>query len=268
MDRAALDAAYNNSAHVANSASLVADFEARSAQLRATMNRHLDLRYGPAERNRIDYFAADVRGPLLVFIHGGYWQMRAKEIFSFLAKGPLAHGIDVAFVGYTLAPEIRLTGIVREVREAIAWLAPRIGGLGGDPERIFVSGWSAGGHLTAMCLNQPAVKGGLAISGIYDLEPMRLCYLNEKLRLDEDEARRMSPLLHLPERSMPLVIAYGGAETSELQRQSEVFAAARANAGFPGRLQKLAGHNHFTILEELARPDGALTALLRELVAV
>jgi acetyl esterase/lipase len=268
MDRAALDAAYNNSAAVKNSTKLLADFQARSDSLRAAQGRYLDLRYGPAERNRIDYFAADARGPVLVFIHGGYWQMRAKENFSFLAAGPLAHGIHVALIGYTLAPEKRLDGIVAEVRAAIAWLVERVARFGGDPARIYVSGWSAGGHLTAMTLNEPAVKGGLAISGIYDLEPIRLCYVNDKLKLDADEARRLSPLLHLPRSSPPLVAACGDDELPELQRQSETFAAARVRAGLPGRLVRLAGHNHFTILDELANPAGALTTLVRELVSI
>ena len=268
MDRAALDAAYNNTAAVADSARLLADFQGRSDRLRAAQGRCLDLRYGPAERNRIDYFAAASRGPVLVFIHGGYWQMRAKETFSFLASGPLAHGIHVAFIGYTLAPEKRLAGIVGEVRAAVAWIAERVASFGGDPARIYVSGWSAGGHLTALCLDEPMVKGGLAISGIYDLEPIRLCYLNEKLKLDADEARRLSPLLNVPSSSPPLLVTYGGEELPELKRQSETFAAARSRAGLPGRLVRLAGHNHFTILEELASPEGALTTLVRELAAL
>jgi acetyl esterase/lipase len=205
---------------------------------------------------------------VLVFIHGGYWQMRAKETFSFLAAGPLAQGIHAAFIGYTLAPDKRLDGIVCEVRTAIAWLAARAEDFGGDPTRIFVSGWSAGGHLAAMSLDEPAVKGGLAISGIYDLDPIRLCYLNEKLQLDADEARRLSPLLHLPPVSKPLIVAYGGDELAELQRQSETYAAARARAGLPGRLVRLAGHNHFTILDELANSAGSLTTQLRELIGV
>jgi acetyl esterase/lipase len=267
MDRAALDAAYNNSAAVANSTELMAGFRARSDSLRAGQSRYLDLRYGAAPRNRIDYFAADQRGPVLVFIHGGYWQMRAKEDFSFLARGPLAHGIHVALAGYTLAPDISLGGIVAEVRAAIAWLAERVEDYGGDAGRIYVAGWSAGGHLTATSLAEPVVKGGLAISGIYDLEPMPLCYLNDKLKLDADEACRLSPLLHMPAASVPLMIACGGAELPEMQRQSEDFASARQRNGLPGRFMRLDGHNHFTILEELASPDGALTALLRELVA-
>jgi arylformamidase len=267
MNRAQLDAAYNNSAAVADSPRILADWQARSDRVRAAHPERLDLRYGPAERNRIDYFAAGGAGPVLVFIHGGYWQMRAKETFSFLAAGPLAHGIHVAFVGYTLAPQKRLDGIVAEVREAIAWLAARVEAYGGDPERLYVSGWSAGGHLTAMMMTAPAVKGGLAISGIYDLEPIRLCYLNEKLDLDQNEARRLSPLSNLPKRSGPLISTYGDAELPELCRQSEEFAAARTRAGLPGRLVSLPGCNHFTILEELASPDGALTLLVRELVA-
>ena len=266
MDRGALDAAYNNSAAVAGSAEILGGWDARSRALRAARPQHLDLRYGPEERNRIDYFVANRDAPVLIFIHGGYWQMRAKENFSFVAEGPLAHGINVALIGYTLAPAKRLDAIVAEVRSAIAWLAARVDDYGGDAGRIYLSGWSAGGHLTAVALDDPAIRGGLAISGLYDLEPIRLCYVNEKLGLDEQETRRMSPLLNLPRSSNPLVVTYGSSELPELRRQSEEFAAARSRAGLPGRLVPLAGHNHFTVLEELARPEGALTSLLRELI--
>jgi acetyl esterase/lipase len=266
MDRAALDAAYNNGAAVADSAHIMADWQARSDAFAATRGEHLDLRYGSAERNRIDLFVVAPSAPMLVFIHGGYWQMRAKENFRFLARGPLAHGINVALVGYTLAPAARLDGIVAEVRASIEWLATHARQHGADGTRIYVSGWSAGGHLTAMALSAPNVQGGLAISGIFDLEPIRLSYLNDKLRLDEAEARRNSPLLNFDEGLRPLVIAYGGDELPELQRQSEEFAAARHHAGLPGRVVRVPGHHHFSILEELARPDGVLTSLVRELV--
>ena len=153
MNRAALDAAYNNSAAVRDSAEIVAEWEARSARLRARHPEGMDLRYGPEERNRVDYFAARRDGPVLAFIHGGYWQMRSKEIFSFIAEGPLAWGINVALIGYTLAPQKRLDGIVAEVHAAASWLQKSIPILGGDPERLFISGWSAGGHLTAMAMS-------------------------------------------------------------------------------------------------------------------
>ena len=166
--------------------------------------------------------------------------MRAKETFSFLAAGPLAHGIHVALPGYTLAPAITLDGIVAEVRAAIRWIAQHAADFGGDPARIIVSGWSAGGHLTAMMMDEPAVKAGLAISGIFDLEPIRLNYLNAKLGLDAGAVQRLSPLLNLPAQSAPLMLACGTGELPELQRQSENYAASRAQAGLPGRLGALA----------------------------
>jgi acetyl esterase/lipase len=255
MDRAALDAAYNNGAAVRNSAEIVTDWQARSDRLRNSHAPTMDLRYGPAERNRIDLFPASDRvDPLLVFIHGGYWQMRAKEVFAFIAEGPLAHGMSVALVGYTLAPDIRLDGIVAEIRSALDYLSPR-------SKSLLLSGWSAGGHLTAMCMSHPSVKAGLAISGIYDLEPMRLSYINEKLRLDEAEDRRNSPLTNGMKFGKPLVVAYGKAELPEMQRQSEDFAQAAKAIVLP-----LAGHDHFTILQELASPHGALTGALRSLI--
>ena len=257
MGRAALDAAYNNGAAVKDSAQIVADWEARSARLRAKHTASMDLRYGKEARNRIDYFPARRDGPVLMFIHGGYWQNRAKELFAFVAEGPLAWGINVALIGYTLAPEKRLDGIVAEIHAAAGWLAQNIPMLGGDPKQLFASGWSAGGHLTAMAMSHPAVRGGLAISGIYDLEPMRLSYINDKLRLDEAEARRNSP----GPTDKPLVIAYGAAELPEMCRQSEDYARLLKT-----RVEPLPGRNHFTVLEELASPHGALTALARKLV--
>ncbi len=244
------DADWNNAAAVANSAEIVADWEARSARLRARYQASMDLRYGPAERNRIDFFPARPDSPLLAFIHGGYWQARAKEIFSFIAEGPLACGINVALIGYTLAPQKRLDGIVAEIRAAIDWLHTSY------PNRLLVSGWSAGGHLTAMAMDHAAVEGGLAISGIYDLEPIRHCYVNDKLGLDEAEARRNSP----GPTDKPLAIAYGADELPMLRKQSEEY------AGRLGReAMALPRHNHFTILEELASPHGELTGVVRTL---
>jgi hypothetical protein len=264
LDQAALDAGYNNSAAVANSGELMAGFGLRSAQMRRNPGAQIGLRYGPAPRNLIDYFPAAGPGPLLVFIHGGYWQMRSKEDFSFLAAGPLANGMHVAFVGYTLAPDATLGNIVDEVRASIGWLHAHAGPWGGDVHRMVVSGWSAGGHLTAMCMDEPGVIAGLAISGIYDLEPVRLSYLNVKLKLAPDDVATLSPA-SLPLCAKPLVLACGGAELPELQRQSKDFFAQRSLAGLPGALLPLAGLNHFTILDELAHPLGALALAARQL---
>ncbi len=265
MDRAALDAAYNNSAAVAHSAAIVSDWDRRSAAFAAAHPCRLDLRYGERERNRIDYFPAPGRGPVLAFIHGGYWQMRAKETFRFVAEGPLAHGIHMALIAYTLAPAATLTEIVAEIDAALSWLSRNVRDLGGDAGRIYTSGWSAGGHLTAMSLDHPAVRGGLAVSGIYDLEPIRLSYLDEKLKLTGEEVERLSPQRRLAAVSRPIVVAYGESELPELQRQSREYGAGLADAGANVTLFALPGHDHFSILEELAAPGGKLTALAAEL---
>jgi len=254
MDRAALDAAYNNSAAVAGSGAIVEAWTRRSAELRSRFAGTLDLRYGSEERNRVDFFEASPGAPVLAFIHGGYWQMRAKENFAFVAEGPLARGISVAMIGYTLAPAKRLRAIVDEIASALSFLQQRFA------SSLLISGWSAGGHLTAMAMRHPAVRAGLAISGIYDLEPMKLSYINEKLRLDDDEVQALSPL-RLAKPAKSLAIAYGARELSELQRQSEAYAAAIAT-----QPHALAGHDHFSILEELASPEGELTLLARTLL--
>jgi arylformamidase len=268
MDRPQLDAAYNNGAAVPERNAIVGDWAARSARVRAERAGHLDLQYGDRPRERVDLFlAANPNAPTLAFIHGGYWQMNDKENFAFLAEGPLQRGINFALIGYTLAPEVRLDHIVTEIRHAVRFLAERLGEYGADATRLYVSGWSAGGHLTAMTMPLRAVRGGLAISGIFDLEPIRLNYLNEKLGLDLAESERNSPLLHLPPMAGELIVAYGTGELPELCRQSIDYAQAWVEHGLAGHLLPVDGANHFTIIETLVDPDGALMKALLEMTA-
>jgi arylformamidase len=268
MDRAALDAAYNNGAAVSDAPRFRAEWAARSEVMRSRHAATLDIPYGEGPRARLDLFLADPGGEAtLIFIHGGYWQTNAKESFAFVAEGPLAHGINVAALGYTLAPEAGMDQIVGEIRAAVAFLATNLGRYRVDPASLYVSGWSAGGHLTALAMSEPAIRGGLAVSGIYDLEPMRRCYLNDKLGLDLATAQRNSPLFHLPERAGRLVVTVGGAELPELQRQSQEYFAAWTSHGLTADFVALPGCNHFSAIEALARPGGRLVAALRQLIA-
>jgi arylformamidase len=260
-----LDRGLNNGAAVAGSGDIVAGWDRRSAELRARHCDHLDLRYGPRERNRIDFFKAAGNAPTLLFIHGGYWQMRAKEAFSLFAEGPMAHGINVALIGYTLAPEATLDEIVAEINRGLDYLADRLPTLGGDPNRIAVSGWSAGGHLTAMAMAHPRVRGGVAISGIYDLEPIRSSYLNEKLRLDEAMSHRNSPLMQATGPMKPLALTAGSGELPLLRRQTADFAGHRAKYGLPVSYEEIPGADHFTIMDEMLRPEGRITMMIRQL---
>src|SRR3569833_4658769 len=178
MTRAQLDDAYNSGKAGADSAQWTVKWAQRSADIRRRSDAVLGTAYGPRERERCDYFPSIRTGaPLLVFIHGGYWVRNAIEMFSFLAEGPNACGIDFVALGYTLAPDARLNEIVDEIRRGLTHLQGA-SGLGYGHERIYVGGWSAGGHLPAITADHPAVRGTMPISGNIDLEPQSLNNLN------------------------------------------------------------------------------------------
>jgi arylformamidase len=265
MSQQERDLGLNNGVAVPESADIVAGWERRSTEMRARYSDHLDLRYGPRERNRIDFLKAAEKGPTLLFIHGGYWQQRAKETFTLFAAGPMAHGINVALIGYTLAPDATLDEIVAEIHLGLDFLAERLPALGGDASRIVVSGWSAGGHLTSMALSHPNVKAGIGISGIYDLEPIRHSYLNVKLGLDEAMSRRNSPVMQATGAMKPLALVVGSAELPLLRKQSADFACHRAKFGLPVPYEEIPGANHFTIMNEMLSPTGRITTLIRQL---
>jgi arylformamidase len=265
LSQEALDSGLNNGAAVAGSGNMVEGWEKLSAEMRARHSAHLDLQYGPRERNRIDFLKAAPGAPTLLFIHGGYWQMRSKSAFTLFAAGPMAHGINVALIGYTLAPDATLEQIVAEIHAGIDYLAGRLPELGADAKRLVASGWSAGGHLTAMAMMNPHIKGGVAISGIYDLEPIRHSYLNVKLGLDEAMSRRNSPML-LTHVVKPMALVVGGAELPLLRKQTADFAGYRVNHGLPVIYEEIPGANHFTIMDEMAQPNGRITTLVRQVL--
>jgi arylformamidase len=260
------DNGLNNDAIEDGNSDVVGGWDRRSADMRARHSEHLDLRYGPRERNRIDYFKAAENAPTLVFIHGGYWQMRSKEAFSLFAGGPMMFGINAAMIGYTLAPEATLDEIVAEIHAGIDFVAEQLPARGGDANRIVICGWSAGGHLMAMALSHPKVKGGIGISGIYDLEPIRHSYLNVKLGLDAAMSYRNSPMKQAAGPMKPLALVVGSAELPLLRKQTADFACHRAKHGLPVSYEEIPGADHFSVMDQLASPAGRITALVRQLV--
>ena len=265
MSQQDLDLGLNNGVAVAGSGDMANGWEQRSAELRKRHSGHVELRYGPRDRNRIDFLKAADKAPTLLFIHGGYWQTRSKEVFTIFAEGPMAHGINVALIGYTLAPEATLEEIIAEIHQGIDYLTGQLPSLGAAADGIVVSGWSAGGHLTAVALSHPKVKAGVAISGIYDLEPIRHSYLNVKLGLDEAMSRRNSPMAQPGGPMKPLALVVGAAELPLLRKQTADFAGHRARYGLPVSYEEIAGADHFTIMSEMQSPKGRITTLIREL---
>lgn len=265
LSQAERDAAYDNNSAVANSAALIAERNEASASLRASRRSFLDVPYGPRERMKIDlYPAADKTAPCLVFLHGGYWQRNSREVFAMLVEGLASHGWSVAIPGYTLAPEATLTEIAAEIPAALDWLAGHAEAYGiAGP--VVICGWSAGAQLAALALDHPRVAAGLAISGVYELGPIRDTGLNKALGLTDQEIASLSPL-RLPAIQKPLDIVYGSAELPALVFDSIRLHEARAAAGAPGRLVAIDGADHFSILGELRRPDGQLVDIARKLV--
>lgn len=253
-----LDAAYNNRAAEPGLDAIRSDWERRSKALYARSKVNRDLAYGNGARQRLDFFHAPSKGrPTVAWIHGGYWQTNEKEPNAFVAEGLLAHDLNVALIEYTLAPAASISAIVAEIRASIAWLVARLQPELGASRRLVVAGHSAGGHLTAMSAGLPGVSGAMPVSGLFDLEPIRLSYLNAAIKMDLDEAGANSPT-SLPHPSIPMSVAVGGAELPELVRQSEEYAAALATAGRQVRKLLVPKATHFTILEEVARPSGTL----------
>ena len=265
LDPAQRDAAYNNNAAVADSATWIEKRNRGSAAYRAAHPDNLDRAYGTAERTVFDlYPAADPRAPCFVFIHGGYWQRNSRELFACVAEGFAAVGWSVAVPGYTLAPQADMRTIVAEIGQALDWLADR-GSDHGIAGPLIIAGWSAGAQLAALHLSHPRVLAGLAISGIYELAPLRDTNLNQALNLSDADIAEFSPL-RLDVVDKPLVIAVGNAELPTLVHDAWDFYSLRSRKGAPGRLLSVAGADHFSILQELQMPSGTLVRAALELV--
>lgn len=281
FDRAGLDAAYNNRAHTPDFQRHVDRWQAESVAARRSVPCRLDLAYGPSPRQRLDVFsppgpAATGGRPALLYFHGGYWQGNHKDSYSFPAPQVTEAGALYIAATYDLCPFVTMSELIEQVRGAVIWLHGNATSIGLDPRRITVTGHSAGGHIaaslahtdwTAYGLPAAAIAGALPLSGLYDLEPIRLCYLNDACRMDAAEARRLSPIHHIARLAPPMVLAVGAAELPELVRQTRDYAQALTAAGLPpAAVIETHGDNHFSVLDRLFELHGPLWPALRELL--
>lgn len=274
FDAETLEREYDNRAAVPGCMDMIAAWQAASGAYRGRAKAELDVAYGEGAGETVDLFLPEAAGgPVHMFIHGGYWRLLDKGDFSYLAEPVVAAGAAVAMTNYALCPEVTVTEIVRQQRAAAAWLWRNAAEFGADPNRIHISGHSAGGHLAAMLMatDWPAfdddlpvdlVKSGIAISGVFELEPLLGVSTNDDLRMDEAEALANSPVLLSPATDAPLVVCAGAGELGEFTRQSRDFAASWKEKGAPVEHFELPGEDHFTIVDGMADPDDPITRVI------
>jgi arylformamidase len=259
---------YDNRARVPEHPEIFARWLREGAAYRATAhNTKLGLTYGPSLRRTIDLFPArdDDKAPLAMFIHGGWWRSLEPSMFSQVAVGPNARGITVAVTGYDLCPHVSIADIIEQIRAACLYLWRK------RRQRIFIYGHSAGGHLAACMVatdwkafasDAPAdlVPAAYAISGVFDLLPLVHVSQNQDLRLDDAEARRVSPLYWRVPAGRGLDAVVGSLESGEFLRQSKTVAETWRQGMALTRYEEIAGTNHFTVIDPLNDPNSAMTA--------
>lgn len=269
---------YNNRANVPEHPELLAEWAARSAAWQADAKAMRTLVYGDSDAEVLDLFLADAEGaPVHMYIHGGYWQANDRKSSSFVARPLVTAGAHVAVIDYGLCPNVTIDEIARQCRAALAWLWRESERFGGDPNRITVSGHSCGGQLVGMAmatdwtesgadLPRDLVKGGVSVSGIFDLEPLLNTTINIKVGMDGETARRNSPLFMEPASDAPLALYWGGDEADAFRLQSEAMAAAWGAKGVETVAEAISGVNHFTVLTGMEDPAHPATrAILQQL---
>lgn len=279
LTRPELDRAYSARATVDDNIDpFMEEYAVESAAARQALTCRENVPYGPSEAEYFDFFPAKAgNAPLHIFIHGGYWRMLSAKDSDFGAPGLVAAGAAYAALNYALCPDVNLSEIVRQCRAAIAHLYKNAAEFGIDRDRIFISGSSAGGHLVGMMLAgdgweedfdlpQGVVKGGAALSGLFDLEPVAHSNVNDWVQMDAAEARSMSPIHALAPLGRNLIVGWGETETSEFKRQSLDYAARWVEAGGSIDAFEVPGRNHFNIIMDLGRPETRLgRAILKQM---
>jgi arylformamidase len=269
MTEEAIERGYNNRAAVPDHQRWLDEWVARSERARQTLRPSIDVRYGTAPKETLDLFLPPepARGTL-VFIHGGWWRSLDKSDYAFVAPVFVAAGFAVAMVNYDLCPGATIATAVEQCRHAVSWLV-REGPERGAPMPVVIGGHSAGGHLTAMMyatdwrahgLSDTPFVGGVSLSGVHDLAPLVRFSHNVDFKLDDAEARRMSPVAEQPRSDAPLLIAVGADETSEFVRQSDVLWNAWPRNHPPGHSAplRIAGRQHYSVVLDYAEPESAL----------
>ena len=268
-----LDLEYDMRRRCPHFAETFASMNVHNERVVANHDCRLDVAFGGMPGEKLDIWPGRGGSPILLFIHGGYWKAFDKDMFRFIAERFVEAGACVVLNNYDLCPSVSMDEITRQNREALSWIYKNAGSIGGNAGRIHVTGHSAGGHLTGMLMATDwqeyglpfdVVNGAVPLSGLFDLEPLRISYLNADLHMDEAESKRNSPIHHLPKWMPPTVVAVGGGETDEFRRQSRIYTDACRAAGFEVSYLEVGNHDHVNVAGEYRNRLSPLTACLME----
>nr|WP_156393043.1 alpha/beta hydrolase [Rhizobium sp. Root1220] len=260
--------------HVADFDDIVKDIKARSEATRTDIPMVADIAYGADPTETVDLFIPRHRRagmPVHMFIHGGYWRMFSKRDYSYVADTITGAGAIAVIVDYALMPVVRMVTIVDQVRRAKQWVLERIAEHGGDPERISVSGHSAGAHLSTFLFNETerpsGIKAALLLGGIYDLKPLQSSFLRTEIGITDKEVDEFSPMTRRHDPSTSAMLLVGADETPPFHQQADAFMAALSRQGLPATRSSIAAGNHMSSVRDLGIPGSEAAAWLDKVIA-
>jgi arylformamidase len=259
--------------HVPDFDDQMRDYTLRSEASRSSLKMIGNVAYGTDPSEKLDLFFPEgdtSESPVHMFIHGGYWRMFSKKDFSFIAETVTSTGAIAVIIDYALMPAVRMAAIVDQVQRAKLWVQRNIATYGGDPQRLTISGHSAGAHLCAFLFNDAlassGVCGALLLSGLYDLKPLQSSFLQPEIAITADEVRDFTPLTHRYDPRVSVSILVGARETEPFHRQASNFASLLGDQGLPVAFRKLHDANHMSGVRDLGIADSEAGLLLGELI--
>ena len=276
MSHAKVEQEYSPSSCVDDIMVYINDYISHSKDAQGKLSYQSNLAYSDSIGELLDYFPAQTGGPLVIYIHGGYWQKLSKDDSCLMAPGLLEQGINLAVVDYTLAPEATINQMIAQCCRAVTWLIAQAQKLGFDTNKVIIAGSSAGGHLCASVLqaaqqnlhglSAQSISGAVLLSGVYDLRPLVDTYVNEPLNLTAQSATDLSPGLYSNQGFPPCIIAYGSNETQEFKRQSQEYHQQLLSDGVSSQCFEVAGRNHFDIVFDLAIESSSINKRVNQLI--